>query len=78
MTSYEETEGLFEDVYLFYWSTRGAVSNIKDGMLKEEQRICQSDATLGFKFKADPINHLRLTACHISFSGVEKKKGWWW
>lgn len=75
MTRYEELEGLFEDVYLFYWSTQGAVSNIKDGMLEEEQRICSSDATLSFKFKADQMNHLCLTACHISLSGVEKKGG---
>lgn len=43
---YEEFKDSFEDVYLFYLSTWGAVKNIKDGMLEEKQRIYQSDTAL--------------------------------
>lgn len=44
-------------------------------MLKEEQRICHSDTTLGFTFRADQMNHLGLTACHISLSGLKRGGG---
>lgn len=43
-------------------------------MLEKEQRICQGDTALGFKFRADQMNHLCLTACHISLSGLGKKR----
>lgn len=57
--------------FFFYLSTWGAVKNIKDAMLEVKQIIYQWDNT-PFIFRANQMNHLCLTACHIS---VIKKKG---